>query len=109
MKSYKKIVDNIKSLYNQDYSKKYRKSDEEEVENQSVKFICQLLEELTNSLQQNNTLALDIGCGTGRYFYCLKNIKKLIAVDVSPYMIEEAKNPVNKELITIDDIELICK
>ena len=37
---------------------------------------------------------LDLGCGTGRYFHCFDNLSRLVGVDCSRHMLEEAKNPV---------------
>lgn len=34
---------------------------------------------------------LDLGCGTGRYFSCLKNVSLLVGLDLSVNMLKEAK------------------
>lgn len=34
---------------------------------------------------------LDLGCGTGRYFDCLKNVSLLVGLDLSVNMLKEAK------------------
>ena len=51
---------------------------------------------------------LEAGCGTGRYFYCLKNVERLVGLDVSPEMLKIAENPVRQEDVTAATIELKC-
>jgi len=40
-------------------------------------------------------------------FHCLKNTKKLVGVDVSPDMLAEAKEPIGKESLGSQEIELL--
>ncbi|MCC6206830.1 MAG: class I SAM-dependent methyltransferase, partial [Gammaproteobacteria bacterium] len=51
-------------------------------------------------------VALDLGCGTGRHFSCLRNVSHLVGIDVSEHMIEQARRPVLAERITVGSIEL---
>jgi ubiquinone/menaquinone biosynthesis C-methylase UbiE len=51
---------------------------------------------------------LDLCCGTGRYFHALKNVEKLTAVDFSSQMLKEAQNPINKEKLDIQSMQLIA-
>ena len=51
---------------------------------------------------------LDLGCGTGRYFHCLRNVDRLLGVDISVEMLRQARIPVKKELIKINRIDLVC-
>ncbi len=51
--------------------------------------------------------ALDIGCGTGRYFCALRNVRSLVGIDASAAMLEEARHPVNGDRITAGAIELV--
>jgi ubiquinone/menaquinone biosynthesis C-methylase UbiE len=51
---------------------------------------------------------LDIGCGTGRYFHCLRNVKRLVGIDISAPMLELARDPVKSKKLDIEDIELRC-
>ena len=51
---------------------------------------------------------LEAGCGTGRYFYCLQNVKRLVGVDISPEMLQIAETPVRQEDVTAETIELKC-
>jgi len=51
---------------------------------------------------------LDAGCGTGRYFHCLKQVARLVGIDLSPDMLKLAATPVRQEEISVRQIELIC-
>jgi SAM-dependent methyltransferase len=52
--------------------------------------------------------ALDVGCGTGRYFHCLRNVGRLVGIDPSSHMLERARTPVHHPEITVESIELMC-
>nr|WP_246583111.1 class I SAM-dependent methyltransferase [Clostridium simiarum] len=65
----------------------------------------QLLEQ--NQMFDGNSLVLDVGCGTGSYALALSDrCKKVIGVDLSPRMIEIAKEKAQKENVT--NIEFYC-
>lgn len=49
---------------------------------------------------------LDVGCGTGRHFHRLRNVRRLVGIDISPYMIEQARTPVRASEISATSIEL---
>ena len=51
---------------------------------------------------------VDLGCGTGRHFHCLKNVACLTAIDVSQEMLNEAKCPVRPEILDISCVRYIC-
>ena len=51
--------------------------------------------------------ALDLGCGTGRYFHRLRGVSHLVGSDLSPDMLEQAKNPIRAEDIEVRSIELV--
>jgi SAM-dependent methyltransferase len=38
--------------------------------------------------------ALDLGCGTGRYFHALTNVRRLVGIDASRPMLDRARRPV---------------
>ena len=103
---YQKVGEHIRESY-REVSSRYRCDDEIEAKSENHKNLCAVLGELTSSFEHPIT-ALDVGCGTGRYFHCLQNVQKLIGVDVSPDMLEGAKHPVLETEITIRDIELRC-
>jgi SAM-dependent methyltransferase len=51
---------------------------------------------------------LDVGCGTGRFFHSLANVRRLVGLDISAQMLEQAREPVRKEQLDIEAMELIC-
>src|SRR5262249_55459762 len=50
---------------------------------------------------------LDVGCGTGRYFHCLKNVSLLTGIDISEQMLAAAANPVRQQEITVAETVLM--
>jgi len=51
---------------------------------------------------------LDVGCGTGRFFHSLANVRRLVGIDTSAQMLEQARDPVRKEQLDTETIELMC-
>lgn len=94
-------------LYGTEDAKKYRQSDEEEVASANHAYICGRLGEITRSFDRMIS-ALDLGCGTGRYFHCLKQVASLTGVDLSAEMLEQARTPVKVEEIKIHRIQTVC-
>ena len=85
----------------------YRRDDEIHVAGEDHQRIYDLL--LRTCAQFSRPISvLDLGCGTGRHFHCLRNVKRLVGVDVSPEMLREAENPVRATEIQIQKIELLC-
>jgi SAM-dependent methyltransferase len=85
----------------------YRRDDEIEVRTDHHCWIWKTVSDLSNSFGRAIS-ALDAGCGTGRHFHCLKNVKRLVGLDLSPEMLRAARAPIRAELISTKDIELVC-
>jgi SAM-dependent methyltransferase len=51
--------------------------------------------------------ALDLGCGTGRYFWGLRNVKTVTGLDASEPMLAEAKTPTHADRIRAQRIVLV--
>lgn len=85
---------------------KYRSDDEIEVASPHHQRLAARLADISASFNRPITV-LDVGCGTGRFFHCLKNVDQLVAMDISPEMLQAAKQPVNAGRITARDIQLI--
>jgi len=84
--------------YTADVAKKYREKDKTVGNRERGIETCNRLIELSGNFKFNHT-TLDLGCGTGRFHHCLRNIKHLTGVDSSGPMLEEAKNPIYGNLI----------
>jgi SAM-dependent methyltransferase len=95
-----------KSLYAPEYSQNYRKYDEVYSKDMDFKHYADILSNLTLTFGHPIEV-LDIGCGTGRYFHALQNVKYLLGVDVSEHMLHEAENPLYKDKVNIPSIRLV--
>jgi SAM-dependent methyltransferase len=51
--------------------------------------------------------ALDLGCGTGRYFCALRGVRTLVGFDASPAMLDQARHPFQEHQITVREITLV--
>jgi len=85
---------------------KYRSDDEIEVTSPHHQRLAARLSAISSSFGRPISV-LDIGCGTGRFFYSLREVEKLVGMDISPEMLEAAKHPVNASRITARHIQLI--
>lgn len=84
-----------------------RQSDEVTVGTGARQHYAEVLEGITRSFGRPISV-LDAGCGTGRFFHCLRHVQSLLAIDASPYMLAEARTPVRAEAIDAGQIELLC-
>ena len=103
-------IDSMKKtayVFNEQDSEKYRNADERIIHQNPFLHYRNIIQDISSSFNHKITV-LDLGCGTGRYFHCLKNVEKLVGIDTSPHMLKKAHNPVNKEFIEIEKIELLC-
>ena len=92
--------------FNEQASEKYRSVDELVIHQDPFLHYRNIIQDISSSLNHKITV-LDLGCGTGRYFHCLKNVEKLVGIDTSSHMLEKASNPVNKDIMEIEKIELL--
>src|ERR1041385_9228822 len=90
--NYEEVGANIRAVY-RDVCPRYREDDEVEVTTENHRHYCEMLREITTSFDRPISV-LDVGCGTGRYFHCLKNVDLLIGLDISPEMLKAAESPV---------------
>jgi SAM-dependent methyltransferase len=85
----------------------YRRDDEIEVTTRHHRRLKSILHEISGSFRRPISV-LEAGCGTGRYFYCLKNVAWLVGMDISQDMLDVAEHPVCEERISAGTIELRC-
>ncbi|OGU58040.1 MAG: hypothetical protein A2V66_15760 [Ignavibacteria bacterium RBG_13_36_8] len=97
----------VKKFYSKKNSRSYRQGDEISKESPNITHRCEILRKLSSSFDHKIT-ALDLGCGTGRYFHCLWNTTNLTGIDISQYMLEGARTPIKRGEIHIDHIDLVC-
>lgn len=94
------------ALYDRDYARKYRTRDEEldavGSYHELVRWIGAVCERFDRSID-----VLDLGCGTGRYFWGLQNVNTLTGLDASEPMLAEAAAPARASEITAKRITLI--
>ena len=71
----------------------YRRDDEVAKDVDAHAGKCQIISDLTQRFSRPVRL-LDLGCGTGRYFHCVRNVDWLVGVDPSEHMLAQARTPV---------------
>ena len=104
---YEKFGESVRATYRA-VAAKYREDDEIEITTEHHRRLRGILGMISSSFGRP-IFVLDAGCGTGRYFYCLKNVERLVGVDVSEEMLKIAKNPVKAGDISISAIDLKCR
>jgi SAM-dependent methyltransferase len=99
------VEETIKAGYREATSQ-YRRDDEIEVTTLNHRRISATLREICGSFSHAIN-ALDVGCGTGRYFHCLTNVDELTGMDITGEMLSAANNPVRREQISVRNIRLL--
>ena len=49
----------------------------------------------------------DLGCGTGRYFWGLRNVRTLVGLDASEAMLTEARRPLREDRVNAATLTLV--
>jgi SAM-dependent methyltransferase len=94
------------ALYDADYARKYRDRDESL---QAVASNRDLIEWVGGVCDRFDHAidVLDLGCGTGRYFWGLRKVATLTGIDASAPMLEEARRPIHAERLASVPITLV--
>jgi SAM-dependent methyltransferase len=80
------------ALYTDAYADRYRAHDEALDGGQSIARLGEWLHGVCGRF--NGPIdALDLGCGTGRYFHALDGVRRLVGIDASSAMLERARQP----------------
>jgi ubiquinone/menaquinone biosynthesis C-methylase UbiE len=94
------------ALYDADYARRYRTRDEELESvgsyHELVRWIGEVCDRFDHPID-----VLDLGCGTGRYFWGLRNVDTLTGLDASEPMLVEAAQPTRATEITARTIALV--
>jgi len=93
------------SVFDETGARHYREADERALA--SRQHYCEILCRLSAGFGRRISV-LDAGCGSGRYFHCLRNVRHLLGVDISAHMLDQARDPVSRAELDIEAIELRC-
>jgi SAM-dependent methyltransferase len=94
--------------FDADWARIYRTHDELEGGADSpFRHYGDLLEALSSSFDRPIDV-LDAGCGTGRYFHRLRNVDRLVGMDLSAAMLQQARNPLHADQVQARRIEFAC-
>ncbi len=103
---FEEVGESLKASYAR-VAARYRCDDEIEVTTDHHRHLKGILYRLSSSFGQPISV-LDAGCGTGRYFNCLKHVERLVGIDLSEEMLKIAEKPVRQEEISVGATELKC-
>jgi len=104
--AYKQSENFLKTGYGKQ-APQYRLDDEIEVTTEHHRHLRGVLEALSASFDRPIRV-LDAGCGTGRYFHCVRNTAELVGLDLCPEMLVAARSPVLAHQVSIGKISLLC-
>jgi SAM-dependent methyltransferase len=94
------------TLYNPAYARKYRAHDDEFESSEPCRRFADWLRQLCRTFSSPIDV-LDLGCGTGRYFWALEGVREVVGIDASPAMLAEARNPYNASRISAHTVTLV--
>jgi len=94
------------TLYDPAYARRYRAHDDEFNDSEPCRRFAEWLQQVRATLP-GPIDALDLGCGTGRYFWALTGVRDLVGIDASAAMLAEARRPFNADRIDAARLTLI--
>jgi len=94
------------ALYDPAYAKRYRAHDDEFQASGPCREFADWLARVCARFAPPIDV-LDLGCGTGRYFWALKGVNRLVGLDASASMLAEARHPYNADRITAASVSLV--
>ena len=94
------------SLYDEAYAERYRSHDEDLIESAAYQMFVSWLQRVCGRFTHPFD-ALDLGCGTGRYFCALRGVRALVGLDASAAMLAEARHPLCEDLILVGSTTLV--
>jgi SAM-dependent methyltransferase len=93
-------------LYATDYARRYREHDDQLGNVDAYLAFCGWLGDVCRRFDTPID-ALDLGCGTGRYFAALSHVNRLVGLDASAPMLAEAAHPVAANRISARSVQLV--
>lgn len=94
------------ALYDDGYARKYRDRDEALLQEATYQDFIAWLQQVCDRFTQPIDV-LDLGCGTGRYFWGVKHAASLVGFDASTAMLAEARHPIREDQISASSIALV--
>ena len=99
-------ADRAARLYDEPYARRYRECDDGLVDVGATRALAEWLREVTHRFDRPIDV-LDLGCGTGRYFFALDNVRRLVGLDASSAMLAEAQHPPHQDLVRAESVTLV--
>lgn len=96
----------LQSDYDSEAANNYRNADARDIKTPASREVIAHLRNLSRQFE-HKTNVLDVGCGTGRFFHALENVKELTGLDLSEPMLLAAKKPVKQEQLDVESIKLV--
>jgi SAM-dependent methyltransferase len=93
-------------LYEREYARQYRTHDNELHGVAPFEFLSKWIGDVAATCPRGFS-ALDLGCGTGRYFWALNGASEITGIDASAAMLDEARRPLYADRITASSVELV--
>src|SRR6185503_20189208 len=100
-------ADRAVRLYDAEYARRYRQHDDRFDASDPCCRFADWLRGICGMFPRPIDV-LDLGCGTGRYFWTLRGVRDLVGLDVSPPMLVEAGRPYNADRIDAASVRLIA-
>jgi SAM-dependent methyltransferase len=93
-------------IYDQAYAAKYRAHDETLADSAPYLGFVDWLQDVCGRFTPPID-ALELGCGTGRYFRALRGVRHLTGLDASADMLALAKTPYHSDEVTVEQVTLV--
>jgi ubiquinone/menaquinone biosynthesis C-methylase UbiE len=94
------------AVYDDDYARRYGAQDDHIDRAMSISRLGGWLHAVCGRFPGSIDV-LDLGCGTGRYFRALAGIRRLVGIDVSKSMLEEARRRVGDHAVERGALRLV--
>ncbi len=94
------------ALYDEAYARRYRDRDDALESVASNRDLIEWLGSVCDRFDHPIDV-LDLGCGTGRYFWGLRKVSTLTGIDASAPMLDEARRPIHAERLAALPVTLV--